>query len=246
MRSIDFANHLIPFAAVSAPRDLSAISNFLKRRQIKWIYHFTHFTNIESIFERGILSREAMKANQVIFEPSDRERADGLLGGISVSLSFPNAWMLKRKIETAGNDFVVIQISANALLNKRTIAFPSNASRHEFEQMVPANPENFVGARGLNNLFLNENVRQRNRLIPSYPTDVQSEIMVFDSIDTHSIRALHLPKNSSELMLATITKVASENPDVIVDSPCIHSFFEFANSSGYKPHDGRRWNPDWK
>ena len=134
----------------------------------------------------------------------------------------------------------------NVLLNKPIIAFPSNASRHEFKRMVPANPENFVGARGLNNLFLNEDVRQRNKILPSYPTDVQSEIMIFDSIENYSLRALHLPKNISELMLAKVNKVASENPDVIVDSPCVHSFFEFANSSGYKPHDGRRWATDWK
>ena len=90
MRSIEYANHLLPYAAISAPRDLTSISNFLQRRQIKWMFHFTHFLNLESIYQRGILSRELMQGEEISFEPTDMDRLDGLLGGISISLSFPN------------------------------------------------------------------------------------------------------------------------------------------------------------
>lgn len=246
MRSTEYANHLLPLAANSASKDLTSISNFLQRRQIKWMFHFTHFTNLESIIQRGILSREKMEGSEISFEPTDMDRFDGLLGGISISLSFPNFWMLKRKVESKGNNFVIIEISANALLNKRILAFPSNASRFEFESLVPKHPEDFVGARGLNNLYLNQEVRLRNNLESSIPTDLQSEIMVFDSIDTHSIRGVHLPSNSPPSMVESVQRLNMQNPDLGVDYPCKHSYFDFKSQKNLKPHDGRRWQPDWK
>ena len=246
MRSIEYANHLLPYAAISNPRDLTSISNFLQRRQIKWMFHFTHFLNLESIYQRGILSRELMQGEEISFEPTDMDRLDGLLGGISISLSFPNYWMLKRKVESRGNNFAIIEISANALLNKRIVAFPSNASRYEFESMVPKHPEDFVGARGLSNLYLNKEVRLKNNLGSSIPTDVQSEIMVFDSIDTHSLRGVHLPSDSPPLMLEAVQRLNLQYPDLGVDYPCKHSYFDFGGPKSFKPHDGRRWQPDWK
>ncbi len=246
MRSTEFSNHLLPYAAISAPRDLTAISNFLQRRQIKWMFHFTHFSNLESIFQNGILSRVAMQGKNICYEPTDKDRFDGLLGGISISLSFPNYWMLKRKVESKGNIFVIIEISANALLSKRMVAFPSNASRYEFESMVPKHPDDFVGARGLSNLYLNKEVRLRNSLHSSIPTDVQSEIMVFDSIDTHSIRGIHLPSDSPPLMIEAVEKLRIQSPDLGIDYPCKHSYFDFGRPTSNKPHDGRRWQPDWK
>jgi hypothetical protein len=210
------------------------------------MYHFTNFKNLESIYLNGILSREAMHDEQIDFEPSDKDRFDGLLGGISISLSFPNYWMLKRKVESKGNNFVIVQISANALLNKRILAFPSNASRHEFESMVPEQPQYFVGARGLSNLYLNNEIRLKNSVDSSIPTDLQSEIMVFDSIDTHSLRGVHLPPDSPQLMLEAVQKLNSQILDLEVDYPCKHPFFDFLSTKSFKPHDGRRWQPDWK
>ena len=248
MRSSEYFESLLPFATKAAPNELTAISEFLKRRQIKWIFHFTHFANLVSIFENGILSRQELGEKDMRFIPTDSSRADGLPNGTSISISFPNRWMLQKKIELMGNNFAVIEISANALLNKQIIAFPSNAARWEFERLVTSEPAKFVGAKGLSNLFLNNEVRQKNRLKSEMPTDMQSEIMIFDSIETHTLRGVHLPNSMSPDFMSAIDELRILNPEVGIDYPCQHSYFsdEFSTKGKFKVHDGRYWQPDWK
>jgi hypothetical protein len=248
MKSSEYFEALLPYATKAAPNELTAISEFLKRHQIKWVFHFTHFSNLVSIFQNGILSREKLTENDVQFTPTDSSRADGLLSGTSLSISFPNRWMLQRKIESMGGNFAVIEISANALLNKRIVAFPSNAARREFERLVISEPSNFVGARGLSNLFLNNEVRKKNRLGPEMPTDMQSELMIFDSIEVHTLRGIHLPEFMSPEFTLAVNELRILDPVVGIDYPCRHSYFtdEFPEKNKFKEHDGRYWQPDWK
>lgn len=248
MKSSEYFDSLLPFATKAAPNELTAISEFLKRRQIKWIFHFTHFSNLVSIFKNGILSRQELDEKEVQFIPTDSSRADGLPNGTSLSMSFPNRWMLQRKIESMGNNFAVIEISANALLNKRIVAFPSNAARREFGGLVTSDPSKFVGAKGLSNLFLNDDVRQRNHLKSEMPTDMQSEIMIFDSIQPHTLRGIHLPASMSTEFISAVDELRLIASEVGIDYPCRHSYFsdEFTTKSKFRAHDGRYWQPDWK
>lgn len=242
MEKSDYMNVLIPYAAAAAPRDLTAIARFLERRNIRWIYHFSHYANFVSIFENGILGRSELISRGLAYLPTDTSRADNLLSGISLSLSIPNKYMLLDKIRKMGNNFGLIEISANALINKRIIAFPSNAARTEVKDAARESPENFVGARGLSNLFLNESIRNQNRLGLHIPTDAQSEIMVFDDIPSYHLRGIHLPQNATVELFRTAEILRSDFPEAKIDYPCAHSFFEERNKSAVFS----KWEKDWK
>ena len=102
-----------------------------------------------------------------------------------------------------------------------------------------------MGAKGLSNLFLNDDVRQRNHLKSEMPTDMQSEIMVFEAIESHSIRGIHIPADAPQELISKVQAINDQREILGVDYPCKHSFFDFS-TSGYSPHDGRRWDSEWK
>ncbi len=242
MAESDYLDVLLPHATEAAPRDLTAVAGLLERRNIRWVYHFSHFVNFISIFKNGILGRSDLTVRGMQFLPSDTSRADDLLSGISLSVSEPNKWMLLDKIRKMGNNFGIIEISANSLLNKRIVAFPTNAARREIKDSARKNPQNFVGARGLSNLFLNEGIRTQNRLSSNIPTDAQSEIMVFDAIPNHHLRGIHVPENGTNELLLAVEKLKLEFPEAIIDNPCSHSFFEYHRGSAVFS----KWDEGWK
>ena len=113
--------------------DRELIAKELKRRKITELIHFTSKSNLNSIKKLGgILSRKQLsERSDTHYSFTDENRFDGELNGISVSITRPNYFMLRQKIENGQiKEPYIITIKAELLLNPnmRFVFYDGNAS----------------------------------------------------------------------------------------------------------------------
>ena len=234
------AQNLMDMAGKALETDFTKISRVISRRKINQILHFTHISNLESILKIGLSSKAFLNSNQIEFFDTDKQRLDGLLNGFSCSLTIPNLFMLKMKESSIGKEFVVIEISANALLTSKFVAFPGNAATSTINNDAKDNPSQYIGAAGLRNLFLNENERRLHSRADSEATDLQSEIIFFDQIFPDRIRAIHTPSYLNAGNLHKLRIILSSSPEIEFCNTCNHGYF----ANNY--HKSPSFNLDWK
>jgi hypothetical protein len=193
-------------------RDFGRIADFLRRKGIKRLFHFTHISNLESILLNGIRTRQYLDISQTSYRFSDSDRLDNFTESVSFSIGEPNRLLLPRKNIDFENHLVLLEVSANSLLTQNFAAFPSNAAGGYFQSEVLNNPERYVGIRGLEGLYLNKDLRNIARLPIDVPTDTQSEILFFEPIDAKKIQKIHLPARFPLEMRPTVDMLRS-NPD---------------------------------
>ena len=112
--------------------DRELIAKELKRRKITELIHFTSKSNLNSIKKLGgILSRKQLsERSDTHYSFTDENRFDGELNGISVSITRPNYFMLRQKIENGQiKEPYIITIKAELLLNPnmRFVFYDGNA-----------------------------------------------------------------------------------------------------------------------
>ena len=239
----DYANALLQQSEIVSRNQNSDIAEFLNRRNIVRILHFSHVDNLDRILEYGLLSRNELLARSLPLTVSDQTRWDELEDGICCSISNPNRLMLQNKVRQMGPNFVVIEISANAILFKKFACFPGNAARNEIKNLAREHPNLFVGVHGLANLYLNWPVRHVYNLGAAQPTDPQSELVFFDEIPLVNLRRIHIPSNASEEVLKSINGIADKYEDLILEVSCEDGFFDSEPNSQYAQ---RNWQLDWK
>jgi len=228
MFDAESANYLMETAKLAISRDFSKISTILLQKEIKKIVHFTHSSNIKSILDLGLHSRTYLRSNKIDFRETDKERFDGLPNGFSCSITTPNLSMLKTKEAAIGKDFIVLEISSNSLLTSSFAAFPGNAATGVINRDAATNSNDYVGARGLGNLFLNVNERRIHSRSTSEPTDFQSEIVFFESILPDRIRGIHVPSYISETSKINLKIVETAFSNIQICSSCPHGYFKNA------------------
>ena len=240
MFTAETAKNLMNMAGTALETDFTKISQMLNRRKIDKILHFTHISNIESILKIGLRSKIFLNTNKIKFFDTDKQRLDGLLNGFSCSVTIPNLYMLKMKENTVGKEFVVIEISANTLLTSKFVAFPGNAATSVINNDAINNPQEYIGAVGLRNLFLKESERRDHSRSDSEATDLQSEIIFFDQISPDRIRAIHSPSYLDAKFQHKLRIILSSSSDLRMCSNCNHNYF--AN----RYHKAPSFNLSWK
>lgn len=70
-------------------------SNILQKRQIKKLIHFTRIDNLNSIIINGILPVRTLKSKGIKFDNNDDARFDYRTDCTSLSIEYPNYWVLK-------------------------------------------------------------------------------------------------------------------------------------------------------
>ena len=232
---------MVQQAIATWEKERSLIINFLETRRIPKIFHFTPIENLASILELGILSRQKLIDEGIKFKPTDDLRLDGLPSGICFSISTPNMGLLKQKRNLAQNSIAVLECATHTLISFPFISFPGNAASSAFAEDKTENFHRYIGVEGLKNLFLNQEIRNRNGIAINQPTDNQSEIIFLETISNDRILKIHLPNQLDATLEKSIAEIDPTNIGLDFHKPCNCNFF-----SNNSPYIGAgRFSFDW-
>ena len=222
---------------------------YLAARGIKNLFHFTHFENLESIFQYGLLGKEDLYRERINFQVTDSSRQEPIENGICCSIGTVNKYMLTRKVNSSEPHLVLLELApAEALLqNKNYLAIPGNFGRNIHKVRIQQFPEEYIGAKGLVNLFLNEPMREKYNLHSSEPTDPQSEIVFLEPVEPSFIRRLILPPGASMDARTSVERFLLDNRrDLIVELNNKSKFRTVQwNASETIEFNERKWSEDW-
>lgn len=175
--------------------DAEQIKQQVENRGIKWLVHFTHIQNVDSILEHGIMPRRETeqldrtldKERDFIFP--DSSRADGK-NASCLSIMFPNNKMLWHKRQQyPDTDWVFLLLKPDVLWECDCAFYPTNAASNGLRHQPV---ESFKTAAAFEAMFASEIIEETANgsqpiirdpfLKPYLPTDVQAEVLVFNTI----------------------------------------------------------------
>ena len=237
--SVSKAN-FIDLASIAQKNDFSKIVNFLKRKNISKLFHFTHISNLESILENGIETRMFLESSAFSFQATDPFRMDRFTESISFSIGEPNRLLLPLKNSDSDHQLVLLEVSANSLLTQNFAAFPSNAASGVFKSEILNNPDRYVGIRALFGLYLNGPLRNEARLSVDVPTDTQAEILFFDSIAPSKIQKIHISPLFPVALRPTVERLRTKSEGPLFEFVCTCGLFN--RSEG----PFRKYSPEWE
>jgi len=186
--------------AETRKREAAALRQWIRKRKIHKLYHFTSRRNLESILEHGLLPVSALQARRLVFHPSDQERYEGQLGRSCLSIEHPNVHLLESyKKKFPNRMYVVLEFSSALLWKYECVFTPCNAARalkYSFDL------EEFKGLRALKHLFAKQPgywERAASTRRP-WPTDDQAEVLIENHIPASSIRTIHFADRDDLLL----------------------------------------------
>lgn len=186
----------------TALRRREEIEKIIQDRGIKKLYHFTQAKNLNSIFERGIMSRNTIYNLRIDAAVNDNERWDRHTDAISVSISGPNYQMLyalkkgkQNRGETCpGDTFVLLELDPSLLYELDCAFYPTNAASNRVRH---ASKTEFQGAQALENMFADGVLcpagtysRAKWNLDSCETSDPQAEVLVFETIPARYIKCV--------------------------------------------------------
>lgn len=178
----------LPFGQ-SNYRYLKELEKIINERGITKLVHVTPKENVESIKKYGILSRLAIYNNKNIkqYNVTDLNRLDGDMDSISVSITNPNSFMIKRKLnENVCSEFYVIEISPKVLLdpNIELLYCSGNAAKNLEKINIGSYIPDFLKMFQYTVFFIDRfgipQVKSREELnrMDNEPTDEQAEVLI--------------------------------------------------------------------
>ncbi len=183
-----------------AKNEKSKIENFLDKRRIKNLYHFTDIKNLKSIILNGLQSVASLSEKGIVFKKNDDSRADGELDHISVSISKINSKVLNAYVNSCRIEHAVIVEIDSSILYEHSLY-----QNHIFCQTNAATKESFKG-RGsiclfkmfdeeveykLSNGNINKYNRKTQNLKLNEPTTPQAEILINKEITVNFIKRIY-------------------------------------------------------
>ncbi|EHZ2848645.1 DUF4433 domain-containing protein [Vibrio vulnificus] len=174
------------------------IKNVIAQRKIPFLVHFTNLKNLESIFNDGLVPRSQLDASGVKYESNDEVRLDGHEDSVSLSVAFPNCQMFYKLWKNSDDKFCVLALGPDLLLNHSSAFCKYNAADAAISSQ---NIETLKTATAFEGMFAelpSQRSRTDQKLKDFDPTDVQAEILVFDTIPKGYIGAVVFPDKESE------------------------------------------------
>jgi hypothetical protein len=168
----------------------SEIKNFCQERQIKTLIHFTHTSNLLSIFRRGLLSRSSISNKGLHSAYNDALRLDGYKEAICLSIEFPNYKMFYKISKNNPQNYAVLVLNSSILWELNCAFCRDNAASNHVRS-IPL--ETRSNSNSLKELYMDYGTFRRNdlRIPDSNPTNPQAEILVFDHIAPQYINSVH-------------------------------------------------------
>lgn len=181
---------------------LRKMMEFIHRRDIQFVFHFTNIMNLDSILSKGLITRNQLDSNTSQF--NDFQRLDNT-DAICTSISFPNYKMFyKCRDKNPDEEWCVISLDSRVLFNYDCGFFIRNAASSGFADRTS---NEYKGVEALTRLFSqtyfsrsrNTNIIRSTLNIPNnYTTNPQAEVLLFDSISIEDITCVYV--NSSNAL----------------------------------------------
>lgn len=172
--------------------DASELKRLIGYRKPPYLVHFTRIENLPSILDCGIIPKINLESGGVC---NDDKRFDGFLEATSFSVSFPNYQMFYRyRCENPDSNWAIVSISTETLLEIPALFYPSNAANSSFRNESKTTLVTRMGSTGFSSLFIDEpfGVREERQLPLYYPTDPQSEVLMFGKVEPKRFVAIAL------------------------------------------------------
>jgi len=163
-----------------------SIKKIVKEKDVPYLVHFTHISNLESILDKGILSRNKTDALEQKAVVNDELRLDNHRETISVSIAHPNDKMFY-KYRDSDEDWCVIGIKRKVLWQEDCLFCKHNAASAKVSDLTP---EYLASDDALKSMFdeVEELDSRAEQCLKEYdPTDVQAEVLVKDEISPDDI-----------------------------------------------------------
>ncbi|WP_214759664.1 RecQ family ATP-dependent DNA helicase [Exiguobacterium sp. s129] len=174
-----------------ATGESTRIYDFLTKRGVKELLHFTEANNLESIAHLGILPRSELDRKRIRYQFNDDRRFDGK-NHINLSVSNLNARMFyKFRLTNPHCNYVIFSLDPSLLkdLDPKDYLFTStNAASHNVQHVHVE--ELFAGLR--------------EQLPENAPTDIQSEVLVKTKIDPSYINFIYVGDMCDEPLMKKI------------------------------------------
>ncbi|NMZ47049.1 DarT ssDNA thymidine ADP-ribosyltransferase family protein [Pseudomonas oryzihabitans] len=159
------------------------VQNYAETLQVPFLVHFTRAQNLDRIMRHGLCPSSELKRLGIVPDCNDELKLDGRGGGISTSIAFPNCKMFYKYRESCpGTDWAVIVLKNSILWSKDCAFFRHNAadalmSRLDIDDLksLSAFEKMYESVDWLDS-------RDDQCLLPYDPTDVQAEVMFFETI----------------------------------------------------------------
>lgn len=161
------------------------MKNAVESRGIKVVWHFTRIENLDSILTNGIIPRQNLENASVDFAFNDNYRLDGQKSASCLSISHPNYKMFySLRMQNPGQEWIVIACSPKILwLKDCAFCYENSASNNV--TCIPLQDRKGISAfQSIFEPAFGKPSREEMKLDPSYPTNPQSEVLVFDKIET--------------------------------------------------------------
>ncbi len=145
---------------------------------------------MQSIFEKGLISRVEARNLGIKTVINDIERFDHHPDSISLSISFPNYQMFYKLNNNNQEDWVILLLSASILWSHDCAFCFDNAANRKVRNIKISKRKDFSS---LVQMFSEQYEYQRDELwIPdNFPTNPQAEVLVFNPINPALINKVH-------------------------------------------------------
>ncbi|EIO4082778.1 DUF4433 domain-containing protein [Vibrio parahaemolyticus] len=174
------------------------IKNVIAQRKIPFLVHFTNLKNLKSIFNGGLVPRSQLDASGAKYESNDEVRLDGHEDSVSISVAFPNCQMFYKLWKNSDDKFCVLALAPDLLLNHSSAFCKYNAADAAISSQSIETLKTAIAFEGMFAELPSQRSRTDQKLKNYDPTDVQAEILVFDTIPKGYIGAVVFPDKESE------------------------------------------------
>ena len=149
----------------------------VEERGIPYLVHFTPISNLASILEHGLKSRNALIGRKYTF--TDEVRADGWLDWISLSVSFPNYRMFysKRNSLDYVDGWAILLIRREALWELDCKFILTNAASYQIRMF---RDDKWSSVEAFEDMF--DYVEHRGNIPDYFTTDPQAEVMIKNEV----------------------------------------------------------------
>lgn len=194
------------------------IKEYAQEIEIPYLLHFTHISNLESIIENGLLSRELVDELPHEVVTNDTGRYDGRENTISLSIAHPNDLMFYKYREN-DEEWCVLALNKKVLWELDCLFFKHNAADSRMSRLDDDELSTIDAFRSMYEEMDELDSREEQFLKPYDPTDKQAEILVFNEIPAEYILGVfvasrQIKKNYSDLLSDVQVKVNSPNKGV--------------------------------
>jgi hypothetical protein len=156
------------------------IDQFLKERKIKKLIHFTDGRNLESISKHGLLPVKTLKEKNIQYYYNDDDRYDDQLGGISVSITSRNKYLLRSFHSRKNRKWIEIEIDSSVAKTHNCLFYYCNAASSDFRNTSTEHLSSFLALQDMFSESISTNKRtiSRDNKASNLTTDDQAEIIV--------------------------------------------------------------------